>query len=113
MVFLFSFNEVLGLIRWDFGGVHHRLSLGIECRYALAKNHFLNVQYYVRDPATLSTHRLQDFRLKNLDEMGAFLRCGTRHNKYRLAIIILARHQPHLMRTIIFEPHLQLTNQST
>ena len=95
------------------GGVYHTLSLGIEGRSALAKNGFLNIQHCVRDPATLSTARLQDSRLKDFDEIGAFLRRGSSHKKYRLAIIILVRHRPHLKRMINMEPDLQPTNQHT
>jgi len=113
VVFLFSIGGVRSYTLGLRGGVHHTLSLGIERRYALAKNCFLNIQHCVRGPTTLSTSRLQDSRLKNLDEMGAFLRWGTSYKRYRLATIILARHRPHLKRTINMEPHLQPTNQYT
>ena len=113
MVFLFSIGRVRSYTLGLRGGVHHTLSLGIEHRYALAKNRFLNIQHCDRGPTTLSTPRLQDSRHKNLDEMGAFLRRGTGHKRYRLATIILARHRPHLKRTINMEPHLQPTNQHT
>jgi len=93
--------------------VHHTLSLGIERRYVLAKNGFLNIQHCVCDPATLSTPRLQDSTLKDLDEIEAFLRRGTSHKKYQLATIILAKHWPHLKWMINMEPHLQPTNQHT
>jgi len=113
VVFLFSIERVRSYTLGLRGGVHHTLSLGIERRYPLAKNGFLNIQHCVRGPTTLSTPRLQDSRNKNLDEMGAFLRRGTSHKRYRLATIILVRHRPHLKRTINMEPHLQLTNQHT
>ena len=113
MVFLFLIGHVRSYTLGLRGGVHHTISLGIERRYALAKNGFLNIQHCVHGPTTLSTPRLQDSRLKNLDEMGAFLRRGTSHKRYRLATIILARHRPHLKRTINMQPHLQPTNQHT
>jgi len=113
VVFLFSIGRVRSYTPGLRGGVHYTLSLGIERRYALAKNLFLNIQHCVRGPTTLSTPRLQDSRLKNLDAMGAFLMRGTSHKRYRLATIILARHRPHLKRTINMEPHLQPTNQHT
>ena len=113
MVFLFSIGRVRSYTLGLRGGVHHTLSLGIARRYALAKNGFLNIQHCVRGPATISTPRLQDSRLNDLDEMGAFLRRGTSHKRYRLATIIPARHRPHLKRTINMEPHLQPTNQHT
>jgi len=113
VVFLFSIGRVRSYTLGLRGGVHHTLSLGIERRYALAKNGFLNIQNCVRGPTTLSTPRLQDSRLKNLDEIGAFLRRYTRHKRYRLATIILARHRPHLKRMINMEPHLQPTKQHT
>ena len=92
--------------------MHHTLSLGIERRYALAKNGFLNIQHCVRGPTTLSAPRLQDTRLKNLDEKGVFLRRGTSHKRYRLATMILVRHRPHLKRTINMELHLQPTTSA-
>jgi len=91
--------------------VHHILSLGIEGRYALAKNGFLNIQDCVHGPATLSTPRLEDRRLKNLDERQGFLRRGTTNKSYWLAKIILARHRPHSKGVINMEPDLQPTNQ--
>jgi len=111
VVFLFSIGRVRSYTLGLRGGVHHTLSLGIERRYALAKNGFPNIQHCLPGPTTLSTPRLQDSKLKNLDEMGAFLRRGTSHKRYRLATIILARHRLHLKRTINMEPHLQPTNQ--
>jgi len=113
VVFLFSIGRVRSYTLGLRGGVHHTLSLGIERRYALAKNGFLNIQHCVRGPTTLSTPRLEDSRLKDLDEMGAFLRRGTSHKRYRLATIILARYRPHLKRTINMEPYHQPTNQHT
>ena len=95
------------------GGVHHTISLGIERRYALAKTVFLNIQHCVHGPTTLSTPRLQESMVKDLDEMGVFLMLGTSHKWYRLATIILVTHRPHLKRTINMEPHLQPTNQHT
>ena len=93
--------------------MYHKLSLRIERRYALAKNGFLNIQHCIRGPTTVSTPRLPDSRLKDLDEMEAFLRRGTSHKRYRLATIILARYRPHPKRTIKMDPHLQPTNQYT
>jgi len=113
VVFLFLIVHVRSYTLGLRGGVHHILSLGIECRYALAKNGFLNIQHCVRGPTTLSTPRLQDSRLKYLDEIGAFLGRGTSHKRYRLATIILARHRPYLKRTINMESHRQPTNQHT
>jgi len=113
VVLLFSIGGVRSYTLGIRGGVHHTLSLGIERIYALAKNGFLNIQHCVRGPTTLSTPRLQDSRLKNLEEMGVFLRRGTSHERYGLARIILARHRPHLKRTLNMEPHLQPTNQHT
>jgi len=113
VVFLFSIGHVRSYTLGLRGGVSHTLSVGIEGRYALAKNGFLNIQHCVCGPTTLSTPRLQDSWHKDLDEMGAFLRQGTSHKRYRLATIILARHRPHLKRTINMEPHLQPTNQHT
>jgi len=113
VVFLFSIGCVRSYTLGLRGGVHHTLSLGSERRYGLAKNGFPNIQHCVRGPTTLCTPRHQDSRLKNLDEMGAFLRRGTSHKRYRLATIILARHRPHLKRTINMEPHPQTTNQHT
>jgi len=113
VVFLFAIGRVRSYTLGLRGGVHHTLSVGIECRYALAKNGFLNIQHCVRGPTTLSTPRLQDSRLKNLGEIGPFLWRGTSHKRYRLATIILARHRPHLKRTINMEPHLEPTNQHT
>jgi len=111
VVFLFSIGRVRSYTLELRGGVHYTLSLGIEGKYALAKNGFLNIQDCVRGPTTLSTPRLQDSSLKNRDEMGVFLRRGTSHKRYRLAPIILARHQLHPKQTINMEPHLQPTNQ--
>jgi len=111
VVFLFSIGRVRSYTLGLRGGVHHTLSLGIERRYALAKNVFLNIQHCVRCPTTLSTPRLQDSRLKDFEEMGSLLRRGTSHKRYRLATIILARHRPHLKRTTHMEPHLQPPNQ--
>ena len=113
MGFLFSIGCIRSYTLGHREGVHHTLSLGIECRYALGKNAFLNIQHCVCGPTTLSIPRLQDSRLKDLDKMGAFLRRGTSHKRYRLVTIILARHRPHLKRTINMEPHLQPTNQHT
>jgi len=113
VVFLISIERIRSYTLVLRGGVHHTLSLGIERRYALAKNGFLNIQHCVRGPTTLSTPRLQDSRLKDLDEMGVFLGRGTSHKRYWLATIILARHRPHLKRTINMEPHLEPTNQHT
>jgi len=110
VVLLFSIGRIRSYMRGLRGGVHHTLSLGIERRYALAKNGFLNIQHCIRGPTTLSTPRLQDSRLKDLDEMEALLRRGTSHKRYRLATIILARHRPHLKPMINREPHLQPTN---
>jgi len=93
VVFLFLIGHVRSYTLGLRGGVNHTLSLGIERRYALAKNGFLHIQHCVRGPTTLSTPRLQDSRLKNWDEMGAFLRQGTSYKRYRLATIILARHR--------------------
>jgi len=113
VVFLFSIGRVRSYTLGLRGGVHHTLSLGNERRYAFAKNRFLNIQHCVRGPTTLSTPRRQHSRHKCLDEMGAFLRPGTSYKRYRLATIILARHWPHLKRTINMKPHLQPTNQHT
>ena len=113
MGFLFLIGRVRSYTLGLRGGVHRTLSLGIERRYALAKNGFLNIQYCVRGPTALSTPRLQDSRLKDLDEMGGFLRRSTSHKLYRLATIILARHRPQLKRMIKMEHHLQPTNQYT
>jgi len=58
VVFLFSIGGVRSYMLGLRGGVHHTLSLGIEHRYALAKNGFLNIQHCVPGPTTLSTPRL-------------------------------------------------------
>jgi len=113
VVFLFSIGGVNSYTLGLRGGVHHTLTLGIERRYALVKNGFLNIQHHVHGPTTRRTRRLEDSRLKNLDEMGVYLIRGTSHKRYRLATRILARHRPHLKRTINMEPHLRLTNQHT
>jgi len=65
VVFLFSIGRVGSYTLGLRGGVHHTLSLGIERRYALAKNGFLNIQHCVRGPTTLSTPRHHDSRHKN------------------------------------------------
>ena len=43
MIFLFSIGRVRSYTLGLRGGVHHTLSLGIERRYALAKNGFPNI----------------------------------------------------------------------
>ena len=65
MVFLFSIGGVRSYTLGLRGGVHHTLSLGIDRRYPLAKNGFVNIQHCVRGPTTHSTPRLPDSRLKN------------------------------------------------
>ena len=109
---------VFDMRRWVLDGrtggwLDNTLSLGSECRYAFAKNCLLNIQDCICDPATRRTPRLQDSRLNDWDEIGAFLRQSTRHIKHWLVTIIVARHGLPLKQTINMEPHLKPTNQPT
>jgi len=93
--------------------VHHTISGGIERKYPLAKNVFLNIEHCVHDPSTLSTPRLEDSRHKDFDERSVFLRPGTSYKKYCLVTIILTRYLPRLKQTINMEARLAPTNQYT
>jgi len=55
MVFSFSIGHARSYTLELRRGGHYSPSLGIQCRYDLAKNLFKNIQHCVHDPATLST----------------------------------------------------------